>query len=343
MALYFNSNQLASFSASNSAVNEVLTTGTFYAGAAKSSMSIPARTGVTNAISDFVEARVSMDATSVTTLYDSSDRYYTGTLSASLANGVYWQAANTVGQVVAQIAAATAFSNNAQFQYWNGSGFIGAGPVFSFSTSALQTLNVRITCGAAGSVDIWLGAYGAQALVCSVPSSAGLNAAVNNIAAVRHCNPTDALGYVSSVVISDYDLRARRWMYERSTGAGAFNDGTGVFSDTNSFPRDLTKSRVLAASGNKFSMSKAAVSFPGNMVCEGVVINAAMRATGGVVTNARHGLSIAGVWYPMPLVNPVPNGGYENRSGYLSNNPVTGVLFTSADVNAAQFGSEARP
>jgi hypothetical protein len=338
MAIYFASNRLGQFGASSSAITEVLTSGRYDSGVVQSAMQIPAASSVSGSLSDYISAPVGIDATSVTTIYTTNDFYLSATDAGRVHNLVSW--VNTVGQVVAYIDTST--GNSCRFYYYNGSTFTAAGPTFAILGSGLYTLNTRLTCGAAGSVDIWLGAWGAQTLVCSVPASAGLNAAVNNIAAMRFHNPCGAAGQISGVALADFDLRARRVASDTATGNGVFTDGTGTYTDVNAFPRDLTTSRVVSLSGNKFSMTKAARTLPGNMQIDYVLINSACRAQGGVVTNARPGLSIGGVWYPFNNVNPVPNGGYENRASYKETNPVTSARFSTSEYNSAQFGLEAR-
>jgi hypothetical protein len=339
MAIYFASNRLGQFGASSSAITEVLTSGRYDSGVVQSAIEIPAYSVVTS--TEYVSAPIGIDATSVTTAYTTADYYLDGVMGNS-GNPRLMQWVNSVGQVVAYLAASSTFSTIYQFSYYNGSTFTTAGPVFEAPQDALFTINTRITCGAAGSVDVWMGTWGAQVLVASVPASTGLNAAVNNIAAIRFCNPTTTACYVSGVAITDFDLRARRVASDTATGNGVFTDGTGTYTDVNAFPRDLETSRVVSLSGNKFSMTKAARTLPGNMQIDYVLINSALRAQGGVVTNARPGLSIGGVWYPFDNVNPVPNGGYENRASYKEANPVTSARFSTSEYNSAQFGLEAR-
>jgi hypothetical protein len=337
MAIYFASNRLGQFGASSSAITEVLTSGRYDSSVVQSAISLPL-TGV-NAESDYISAPVGIDATSVTTVYSTADFYFTGDGNNGGSNLVSW--VNTVGQIVARIRT-TSVDDTARFSYWNGSAYVNAGPIFTYPKDGLSTLNTRLTCGAAGSVDIWIGTWGAQVLVASVLSSAGLNAAVDNVAAVRFGNGTQATGFYSGVALADFDLRARRVASDTATGNGVFTDGTGTYTDVNAFPRDLTTSRVVSLSGNKFSMTKAARTMPGNMQIDYVLINSACRAQGGVVTNARPGLSIGGVWYPFDNVNPVPNGGYENRASYEELNPATLARFSTSEYNSAQFGLEAR-
>jgi hypothetical protein len=345
MAIYFASNRLGQFGASSSAITEVLTSGRFDSSVVQSAISIPAM--VAQSLPAYISSPVGIDATSVTTVYASVDFYFTDGNALNTAGPdaplISW--VNNIGQTVAQlvaVATVSAATFSVQFEYWNGSSFTAAGPAIGYSVNGLYTLNTRLTCGAAGSVDIWLGAWGAQALVCSVLPSSGLNAAVNNVAAVRFQNPTRATGFLSGVMLADFDLRARRLASDTATGEGVFTDGTGAYTDVNAFPRDLTTSRVVSLSGNKFSMTKAARTLPGNMQIDYVLINSALRAQGGVVTNARPGLSIGGVWYPFDNVNPVPNGGYENRASYEELNPATLARFSTSEYNSAQFGLEAR-
>lgn len=341
MAIYFASNRLGQFGASSSAISEVLTAGRFDSSVVQSAISIPLATAGISPVSEYVSAPVGIDATSVTTVYTTSDLYFTAVASNTAgARLVQW--VNNVGQVVAYIAISTASTTTVRFHYYNGSTFTAAGPAFTFPEDALFTLNTRLTCGAAGSVDIWMGTWGAQVLMASVLPAAGLNAAVDNIAAVRIGNPTTETGFVSGIALADFDLRARRVASDTATGEGVFTDGTGAYTDVNAFPRDLETSRVVSLSGNKFSMTKAARTLPGNMQIDHVLINSGMRAQGGTVTNARPGLAIGGVWYPFDLVNPVPNGGYENRASYVDQNPATLARFTTAEYNSAQFGLEAR-
>jgi hypothetical protein len=334
MAIYFASNRLGNFSASSSAISEVLTAGTYYP-TVQSAISIP---GTSIPVSDYVSAPVIMDATSVTTIYTTGDFYIS---ASSLSGSLLWSAVNSIGQVVARISAPST-SSSMQFSYWNGAAYVNAGVAFTYPVGSLFTLNVKLVCGAAGSVDIWLGAYGAQVLVAAVPSSTGLNAAVNAVSACRFHNPCNAIGYVSMIALADYDLRSIRLTSDSPSAAGTFNDGTGAFTDVNSFPRDVTTSRVLSANGNKFTSPHTARALPGNMVIQSLVVNAALRTQGGVVTNARPGLYIGGVWYPMGNVNPVPNGGYENRAGYALVSPATTAVFTQAEYNTLEFGNEAR-
>jgi hypothetical protein len=344
MAIYFASNRLGQFGASNSAITEILTAGRFDASVVQSAIEIPAQEFVKQ--SDYVTAPVGIDATSVTTAYTTADLYMTALTQGSsinTASGVLVSWVNTTGQTVAHLRyEGSGGADFVRFYYWTGAAFVTAGPAIVYQTGALFTLNTRLTCGASGSFDAWLGAWGAQSLVCSVPASAGLSAAVNNIAYVRHHNPTTAVSYVSGVAVADFDLRARRVASDTATGNGVFTDGTGTYTDVNAFPRDLETSRVVSLSGNKFSMTKAARTLPGNMQIDYVIINSALRAQGGVVTNARPGLSIGGVWYPFDNVNPVPNGGYENRASYEELNPATLARFSTSEYNSAQFGLEAR-
>jgi hypothetical protein len=338
MALYFASNRLGQFGASSSAITEVLTAGRYDDRFVQSAIEIPAASAVLNSTADYVSAPVGIDATSVTSIYTTVDFYLSATGSGRDHNLMSW--VNTTGQVVMRLY--TTSGNTVQIQYWNGSAYVAAGPTFSITGSGLYTLNTRMTCGASGSADVWLGTWGAQALVAAVLPTSGLNAAVNNVAAVRFHNPCASAGQLSEIALADFDLRAYRVASDVANGAGTFNDGTGTFADTNATPRDLTTARVIAANGSKFSMTKASRSVPGNMQIDSVVINSAARAQGGVVTNARPGLEIGGVWYPFSDVNPVPNGGYENRAGYILVSPTTGLRMTSSEYNSARFGLEAR-
>jgi hypothetical protein len=338
MAVYFASNLLGNFSASSSVVTEISTPTRWDPTFVQSAISLPPA-GIAG-IYDFASARVGIDATSVTTIWSHGEVWLggaTSTYSSFAWSLMEW--VNAAGVVIARLRGGSAFGIPVfQFQYWNGATYIVAAATMTLTVAQLTVIDAKLVCGANGSIDI----YQNGTSVISVPSSTGLSAAVDSVVAVRFCNPSTSISYWSQIALTDYDTRSIKVTSDVASAAGTYNDGTGAYTDTNSLPRDLTKARVLPANGNKFSSPHAARAFPGNMIVQSLLVNSAMRRQGDVVTNARPGLYIGGVYYPMGNVNPVPNGGYEVRGSYVPISPATLAIFTQAEYNALEYVVEAR-
>ena len=223
--------------------------------------------------------------------------------------------------------------------FWNGSAWVTTGSTFILPNASLTVLDIRLTCGASGSYEVWINGFVAASVLGT------LNAAVNNVDRVECISGLLSLGdmYFSQVWASDEPTLGRRLTSNVANANGANNDGTGSFSDTNSMPWNPDTFRRLPANGNKFTMTHAGRTFPGGYRIVAVGVNGAQRANGGVVANSRPVLRLSSTDYPGANVAPAPFATFDNRSApFWFDNPNTAAAWANSEFNSLEFGWEAR-
>lgn len=268
----------------------------------------------------------------------------TSIVSTPLFSSINYQAASSPGATVTLMAWLNASGQEVarirggsyatmQFEVYNGATFTAIGPTFSIPASTLFKLDTKVIPGVGGELTAWVGG----SLVSS--TTGGLNAAFDEVSFVRFQSSSVVfVSYMSEYALADEDLRSYRFGSDAITGAGFYNDGTGVATDT--ADADLNTFKGLPANGNKYTGTTPARSLPGNTVIDSVMLSSVMR-TAAPIGNAKALLRISSADYTSANVAPVPNAGYELRMPYFDANPDTGLPWAIADYNSAEKGNEA--
>lgn len=271
-------------------------------------------------------------AITTTPLFSSYKALYTGGNPSTLGNGRVMEWLRASGQVVARIANTGNGTNAWAFQVFNGSTFTQIGAIFAMPLGSLAKIDTKAIPGVGGELSIWVNG------VVTSSTVGGLNAAFDTISFVRFYNWTNSLGYISEYALADEDLRSYSFGSDAITGAGFYNDGTGVATDT--ADTDLNTFKGLPANGNKYTGTTPARSLPGNTVIDSVMLSSVMR-TAAPIGNAKALLRLSSTDYTSANASPVPNAGYELRMPYFDTNPNTGLPWAIADYNSAEKGNEA--
>lgn len=317
---FFAGNKLASFFRLTSGVVEDTTGATFDSAYVANSIKVPD-------LNTYFQTAVFLDAASTTLLWTHCE-FYTGGWPGGTFPWIEW--VNSVGTVVAQLVHVGS-NATAQFQYWNGSAFANYGSAFTITDSIRYQLDIKITCGAAGTVDIYLAG---NILVAS--ASSGMNAAVTNIAAVRFRGAAaPGNGYYSQIIGGDFDTRNFKLLAAAINGNGADTAGTGTYTDINETPLDESTAIVLPAVGNAKSFTHAAVTVPNGTAIDSAWVTGRGRVSGGVVTDGKLGFRSSGTDYVS--AGKVFNGAYEPRQHYTTADPATAAAWTQTSFNNAEL------
>jgi hypothetical protein len=235
---------------------------------------------------------------------------------------------NSTGTTVAKLVYIGA-TGYVKFQYWDGAAFQDYGDTFTISDGTLYRLDFRITSGASGTFDAWK----AGTQVATDPAG-GLDAATNNIAAVRFWGMGSC--WFSQIIGQDSDTRDFRLAAAAIDGEGATTNGTGAYTDVNETPLDETTGINLPAVNDLHLFTKAAITLPGGYVIDSAWINARSRVSGGTVTDGKHVFRSGGSNYASAGLSPA--AAYEPRMHYSATNPNTGLPWTETGYNNAQVG-----
>lgn len=324
MARFFAGNKLASFFRSTTGVVEDTTGATFDSAFVANSIKVPD-------LNTYLQTAVFLDAPNTTTLWTHFE-FYTGGWPGGTFAWIEWL--NSVGTVVAQLLH-NGSNDTAQFQYWNGAAFVNYGGAFSITSLIRYSLDIKITCGAAGTLDVY---QAGNVLVAS--ASSGMNAAVTNIASGRfRGTASPGNGYYSQIIGGDFDTRNFKLAAAAINGNGADTAGTGTYTDINETPIDESTAIVLPAVGNAKSFTHVALTVPNGSAIDSAWVTGRGRVSGGVVTDGKLGFRSSGVDYPS--AGKVFNGGYEPRMHYTTTDPATGAAWTQASFNAAEVLAKA--
>lgn len=331
MTLFFFNND-GECERSSSAITSVTTAGRFDSAFVDSAIRIPSASLSTTSLGVFLQSpRFPEASPSVTTFNLHHEMYHTATTSVDRR---MYSFQNSAGVTVFRIQIAVGSSTTAQCEYWNGSAFVAIGSTFTYAVAVLQTIDIRLTAGASGTVRVYLGGV-------EVVNATGMNAAVTNFANVRIHNPGSSGDmWVSQIVGATYDVRDANVLSRRPTGNGARADGTGVFGDVNTIPRNDATAINLPTVGAKRTFTKAAITVPSGKVVKAVAVNGLVRAS-SPAAGAKAILTIAGTDY-QAAGSMGATTSTEARGQIWENHPVTGIPFTGAQLDAIQaFGYEA--
>lgn len=318
MARYAFGNTLAAFYRTTTACVESTTSGRFDSNFVSSAILLPSST-------DAIISQPFIDSSNVTEIWVQWEAYYTGAVASS----TIFALTNSSGQDVLIIK--TSVGGNLTIQYWNGSSFVTLGSSYTNTTGQLIKYTVHATAGLSGAIDIYKG----NSIYISL---SGLNAAVDNFAQFRLTGQATS-AYISQVLAADYDLRDCKFMQTLADGDGADTDGTGSYTDINETILDESTAIVLPAVSNKKTFTKSSTTVPAGYVISCMTVAARGRVSGGTVTDGKLVVRSGGVDYDSGSKSF--NGGYEPRGHYLDNDPATGVPFTGAGYNSAEFGIKA--
>lgn len=220
-----------------------------------------------------------------------------------------------------------------RLEYWNGSSWVVSGVTLSLP-QGLQTVDIRLLCGASGDFEWYLN----NALQDALTS---LNAAVTNCSKIRFygiTNFTNSL--LSEVVVADFSTLGMRVTSNVPTGNGFYADGTGGFGDVDDIPLNTLTGKIMAAVGNKATFTKASRTFPGSFQIEAVAVNAQSRVGGGVVTEGRNLLRISSTDYFSGDI--ARSGAFNPQKSIWEVSPATSIRFSTSEFNSLEFGIEAR-
>lgn len=286
--------------------------------------------------SSYLQVPIVGDKTSITTtpLFASIRAQYTGAYGSG-ANGLssWIEFLRPSGQVVAKLSNTASSSSFFAFFVYNGTTFTQVGASHGVGLNVLTKFDVKAIPGVGGELSLWVDG------VSVIQNIGGLNANFDEIAFVRYHNfGASGVAYLSEYALADEDIRSYNFGSDAITGAGFYNDGTGVATDT--ADTDLNSFKGLPANGNKYTGTTPARSLPGNTVIDSVMLSSVMR-TAAPIGNAKALLRLSSADYTSANVAPVPNAGYELRMPYYDNNPATGLPWAIADYNSAEKGNEA--
>jgi hypothetical protein len=339
MAYYFGGNMQAMWDRSSSLVVGTTLAGTFDAAVVGSSVLIPA--GAFGLTFHVGMPLVSGGPSLTSKVYGHYEMAWTDSALNS-AGGFNTQSnllrvVNSTGQVVFKVQGlGNPFPATFQCQFWNGSAFVNVGPEFNLTLSGLSTYDFSFLPGASGTFELRVN--GSATPVVSV---SGMNAAVNNLAAVEIPNPSAGSAYISQGILADFDLRGAKFVSQRPTGNGFHTDGTGGFDDVDDTVTVDTTGIGLPVVGNRKSFLHDNLITSG-MVIDAVFINSATAVSGGTVNNLRGIVRRAGTTSNTSNVAPAPVLGIEQRSVIAEIDPTTGLAWTVANFNASEIGVEAR-
>lgn len=340
MPYYFASNNQAMFDRSTSSIVGTTLGGTFDAAVVDSSILIPARPAsgpVFSAAMPLIIGGPSL----TTKVFGHFEFNANGTAvftGGPIGQNFFLQIRNSTGVPIFRIAnnSGTVGTTTLQCQYWDGTNFIQTGPVVTLNFNGQNQYDFEFLPGALGT--FILRVNGSATPVFSI---SGMNAAVNNFAAVDIGNPASVTGYLSQGILADFDLRGAKLNSLRPTGNGFHTDGTGTFSDVNTVVTDDTTGIGLPVVGNQKSFTKGALTTSG-MVIDTAFVNIKSGVSGGVVNNARAIIRRAAVTTPTAAYSPSPGLGLQQAMLPLALDPSTGLAWTVANYNASELGVEAR-
>lgn len=320
---YFAGNKLASFFRTIPGHVESTTAGTFDS------------TFVSNSIfcnsggeGEYIQTASFQDASSATTFWLHFE-YHTGGFPNG--NGARINFVNSTGTVVARLYHMVTGTQGDKFQYWNGSAFVDYGSIFPVSTGVLYRIDMKIVCGASGTIDIW------KAGTLATSASSGMNAAMDNIAAVQFT--AYASTRWSQMFGLNFDTRDLRLIEPAINANGTHTDGSGTYTDINETPLDESTAILLPAVNDMKTFTKAAITIPSGYIIDSAWVNARERVTGGTVTDADHVFRSGGTDYPSS--GRAPAAAYEPRMYYSATDPATGVAWTQSGYNNAEVGIKA--
>lgn len=253
--------------------------------------------------------------------------------------GVFFDAVQLVSAAGNLIAAVYVNNGFSEFTTLNaaGSGFISRGSLSGIS-QGLTDYDLEFISGPNGGVNAYRG--GSPWF-----SFSWTNGNATPIAGIRFANlsnnnnNTDLTCYSQFAMSDGDDLRGLKIGSYPLTGTGAYNDGAGTPAQTGDL--DFSTGKTLSAANQMFTGTKASLSLPSGATLSGICVNATIRAT-APAPNARVLVRQGGNDGFDANLSPAPTSGYAARSRFLAVNPVTGLPWTEADFNAAEFGWQAR-
>lgn len=320
MAVYVtpsNSFGALSFTSNATCVDGISTAGTFNPTFIAACVRVSGTAGV-----DYIQTMPFIGGVAPTTVFFHVDMYLSPSNAGANVPLLTW--VNSVGTPVLRIS--SGLGNTAKFEFWNGTVFTTVGSPFAFTPNILYAADIKLVCGAAGSVELRFGNS-------VVASGSGLNAAVTDIAAMRLSNWNSTLGnfcYYSQVSAADFDLADYRGHEAVLNALGSFyTGGTGAITAVQKTALNDTTFWSFAAAGGRGATSTALTN-PGGYFVFAAYLNGRIRGTGGVPNNALFGFRNAAVDNTTPLVNPGTS--FAPRGGFVQ-------LFNGAPITYATFNS----
>jgi hypothetical protein len=173
-----------------------------------------------------------------------------------------------------------------------------------------------------------------------ITEGSGFSSDFSSANALRLFSVVGATRY-SQVIVATEDTRDCRLIARQPLAAGHWNDGTGSVSDVNSLvPNDATAIN-LPAVGDRRTFTKSTINLPAGTIPIDVSVSGRMRANGGVVGDGAALLRISATDYET-APGGVPQTYQPLSLPSWTVNPMTGVPFTAAELNALEFGLRAK-
>lgn len=215
-----------------------------------------------------------------------------------------------------------------QAQYWNGSAWTNIGSTWAFTLNTNYYLDVHVTLGASGGVEIfWNGS-----LVTS--GSASLTAYSNLRTFQLRSNTASVSTFWSQIQVADVSTVNHSIATFVPSTAGTDTDGTGTNANmTEAVTSDATYVELTAA-GQKRSGKNSARAYTGTV--RGVTVGGRlMRVDATGPQKAKPYVLISGTRYYGTTYTLTT--GFADYSYTWQTNPATGVEWTASDINDADL------
>jgi len=282
-------------------------------------------------MSDFFDTPPFLDALNPTTFWDTS-YLYIHTASSAQGTQVFYELINSTGVVVFRLMNASN-SPVVTASYWNGSSYTNIASTFNITNSVLHKLTVKLVCGVAGTVEVWLGA-------AQVVNHTHNDADVNNVAKVRrrgYVNNGAQPSYWSEMGGANFDLRGLRIRYDPPTGnSGTDTAWTGSYTDVDEAGVDDADYVTSATAAQREGFTHASYTIPGSYALDSVWIVGRPKTSGVAPTNVKYSLRIGGTPYDSSNVNPAAS--FQPVGAYWTDDPSTAAPWGNTNYNALEFG-----
>lgn len=220
-----------------------------------------------------------------------------------------------------------------QFQRWNGSGWSTMGANLAVGANAQNTIAWDIKIGVDGWIKVHLNG---QLYAEFIGNTSGISQP-GWIYFTGFDGGDEA--FISEVVVADHDIREARVKALPPTGAGFHSQWAGTFADINTLGKGDTTSISTATAADKSTFVHGGLNADGLLV-EGVKVTTRAKRGESGPQNIDRVLRIGGVDYAanVGVLDTMP---LDFREDFLVN-PATGLAWTRAEVNALEFGVEAK-
>jgi hypothetical protein len=227
-----------------------------------------------------------------------------------------------------------------------GTAGIGQVALYTVSGSTVNQIAAEVgtsaSIGAIHKVDVHLVNYGVSAtvsvywngaLIISFSGNVAVSGVTNLDSIMMGIQSGNGEWIVSEIIVSDGDTRALSLFTMAPTGPGTTDQWTGSYTDVNetTINDSTVVSTNTAAQSEQFTLTQ----LPAGSFATSMVKEVARAYSSGTPTSVALGINSSGV-----LDNGTPQvltNAFATYERYMPVNPITGVAFTLAEINALQM------